>query len=339
MDGSISCAALRRGRLQPRGAPPRVAERRASVPCSAHMRRCRRDAYHPPGPRRRGAAGGSARGRGDRRGPPAAAQSRRRTDLGGERDDRRLRVTRARPSGVLAHPRRRLLPGGREHRYPPGSRRAAVRARRGQPELVAHREPRGDRDGHRPLGQPDSAGRIAPRGTRSGLGARPRRDPGRGLRPVGRGPVGLHRQRLPDVRLRHPELLRPGRRAGGPVQLHGRGARTARGPPRRLSLVARSGDQRVVAGRADHASPAHVQAPRTARRGRPADPRADRPTLAHDSALHRDHAAGDNPWPTRTRAATAPAWRRRPRAPGRSVPAWPTSASAEIRHPVWPGEP
>ena len=48
----------------------------------------------------------------------------------------------------------------------------------------------------------------------------------------------------------------------------------------RLPLMARSRDKRVVAGRADLAPGAHDQPHRTARRGRPADPRADRPVLA-----------------------------------------------------------
>ena len=78
--------------------------------------------------------------------------------------------------------------------------------------------------------------------------ARPghRGDAGRGVRPAGRRGPCVHDQRLPRVRLRHPDLLRPRRRRGRPLQLH-RGDRAAQ-EHRARAATWRGGSRRPTSG-------------------------------------------------------------------------------------------
>ena len=88
--------------------------------------------------------------------------------------------TSRRPAGLLADRRAGRLPRHGHHRHPPRPQGAAVRPRPQQPDLVAHREPRGARDDLRPLGQPADAGWLAPAGPGHRGAA------GRGVRSAGR---------------------------------------------------------------------------------------------------------------------------------------------------------
>ena len=210
-------------------------------------------------------------------------------------------------------------------RDPPRPRRAALRARRGEPQLVADGEPRGDRDGHRSLGQPDGAGRLADAEAGQGLVEILVEicDPSGGAQwgytvngylisdfvtPNYYDPVGA-----PGVRYSFTGVVTRPREV-----LEG-GYLSWRDPATGEWWQAERIRQPELAFR--RLGPA--------RRGRPADPGADRPDDSLMTQLYTGISrAATRPCGTPTCAASAPGRRRR-RGRRRSARAWRTSASAD----------